>query len=269
MKADNYRTEPHIWHVNYPTLLANRKVFELFRSKVRGDLCHRMLDIGCGRKPFDTLFKDIWYLGTDLDTLYATPDVVALNNGLPFPDGTFDAAIVSETLEHTLGYEFAVQEVRRVTRDKGYIYVSVPFVHPMHHHPFDFQRITEFRLFDLFKQDEIVEFQPSNTIFSTWIMALEFALVTMLHVLPGRRYSVAVAAFFLNAIALGIDGVAQSVYSLLMQIPGVSERLAARIVHPRAAYGVLTAMPCGYSLVIRLDKAKTGNVGTSNGPDQW
>lgn len=45
---------------------------------------------------------------------------------LPFPDGTFDAVICSEVLEHLPDYERAVDELVRVLRPGGWLGVSVP-----------------------------------------------------------------------------------------------------------------------------------------------
>jgi SAM-dependent methyltransferase len=253
MRVDNFRAQPRIWHVDYPTLRTNRKIFEIFRSRVSDHKDVRLLDIGCGQKPYALLFKNLMHYGTDLDLHSALPDAVARNERLPFPDSTFDAVIASETLEHTLEYEFAVQEIRRITKDRGLLFISVPFVHPIHDHPYDFQRITEYKFFDLFGLDEFVEFHPSNTIFSTWVITLEQAIVMGLSFAPVRRITIPITALILNTLALGIDLVATGMHDLLIRIPGVRKRLDARIMHKRGSYGALTSMPGGYAMVIQIN----------------
>lgn len=45
---------------------------------------------------------------------------------LPFPDGSFDAVVCSETLEHIPDDRSAVDEIRRVLRPGGLLFLTVP-----------------------------------------------------------------------------------------------------------------------------------------------
>jgi SAM-dependent methyltransferase len=52
--------------------------------------------------------------------------VVAAGEALPFPAATFDLVICHHVLEHIAGLDGALQEVRRVLKKTGRMYVSVP-----------------------------------------------------------------------------------------------------------------------------------------------
>src|SRR5208282_5857715 len=48
---------------------------------------------------------------------------------LPFKEGSFDAVVCMEVLEHLFHDFMALQEIRRVLRDDGVLVLSVPFYH--------------------------------------------------------------------------------------------------------------------------------------------
>jgi SAM-dependent methyltransferase len=211
----------------------------------------KILDIGCGYKPFKIAFPDALYIGTDITMEGADPDIIADNRQLPFEDNYFDGLIASETLEHTPDYELAITEMLRVVRSEGYIFITVPFIHPLHHHPFDFQRITEYRLHQLFNSHEIIKLEPSKTIFTTWLMVLEYALVYILDISP--VFSIVKYSFlmFINILVVLIDNVLPLFIKFIVRFPLVRQKILKRIRHPRGLDGILTTMPCGYALIVK------------------
>jgi len=250
------RIKPKIWHVNYITLAKNRKVFKKFEELVKGKSGQpKVLDVGCGEKPFKVVFPDAFYVGTDFTTAGTQPDILVHNNFLPFKDDSFDGIIASETLEHTPDYEYAISEMIRTLRTGGYIYISVPFIFPLHHNPLDFQRITEFRFNQLFKSHELIELEPSNTIFSTWLMMLEYALAYALEGLPFPSIMRLPLVIFINVSVVLVDNIFPVFIKFLINnIPCIRQRILPRIRHPRFLDGVLTSMPCGYALLVRVKK---------------
>jgi SAM-dependent methyltransferase len=108
-----------------------------------------VLDLGCGngRHTFDALRRDLDVVGFDLDEK-ALRGVAAMTAAmklesevperllgsmvrgdalrLPFADGSFDAIVVSEVLEHIPDDRDAMTEVNRVLRSSGRLAVSVP-----------------------------------------------------------------------------------------------------------------------------------------------
>lgn len=112
----------------------------------------RVLDFGCGRKPYRACFTGATgYVGVDLARSghdHATSQVDVFYDGkvLPFGDGTFDAVFTSEVLEHVFEPDAALEELGRVLRAGGLLLVTVPFAWNEHEAPFDYGRYTSFGL---------------------------------------------------------------------------------------------------------------------------
>jgi SAM-dependent methyltransferase len=61
---------------------------------------------------------------------------------LEFDDEEFSAAVCWSVLEHVPHPEKAIQELSRVLRPGGEIWVQVPFLYPYHESPHDYWRVT-------------------------------------------------------------------------------------------------------------------------------
>jgi len=70
------------------------------------------------------------------------PDIFGDACCLPVVDDAFDAIFLFEVLEHVGAPERAIREIRRALQPRGKLFVSVPFVYPIHDAPYDFQRFT-------------------------------------------------------------------------------------------------------------------------------
>jgi len=125
----------------------------LARSYLRG----RLLDIGCGTKPFSLIY------GPLTDQAYGTEvpfspfgtmeaDILCRAEALPFLSGCFDAVLLTEVLEHTVQPFLALAECSRVIEPSGHVILSVPFVYPLHDWPHDYWRFTRFGLEALCRQ---------------------------------------------------------------------------------------------------------------------
>ena len=106
-----------------------------------------MLDVGS----LDTngsprsLFSDSEYTGVDIKN-GKNVDVVADAHGLSkhFEEGSFDAVLCLNLLEHVSNPWRVVKQVEFVMKDGGYFYVSVPAIgFPQHDLPKDYWRMTE------------------------------------------------------------------------------------------------------------------------------
>lgn len=106
----------------------------------------RMLDIGCGTRRYEWIFKDAvhQYIGLDWPQLEsrALPDVMGDAMMTPFADASFDVVLATELMEHLPSPEAFLREVARLLKPGGAVIMSVPFLEPLHEEPRDFYRFT-------------------------------------------------------------------------------------------------------------------------------
>jgi len=121
-------------------------------------LTGKMLDFGCGSKPYQSLFTNISeYIGVD----YAGEghsheneniDVYYDGKKLPFPDNSFNSIFSSEVLEHIFNPDEILAELNRVLVPGGKILITCPFVWNEHEVPIDYARYTQFALSHLLEK---------------------------------------------------------------------------------------------------------------------
>ena len=146
------------------------------RNDVRGALLQyfdsyltnkdQVYDIGCGGKPFSNSLngKVKKYIGVDVeDGFYDSShiDLVGTAYEVPVDDGSADAVISSQVLEHLEQPEKAIKETARILKEEGLFFLAFPFLYPLHAEPHDYSRITEFKITRMLETAgfEILEFQ--------------------------------------------------------------------------------------------------------------
>jgi SAM-dependent methyltransferase len=116
----------------------------------------RLLDVGCGSKPYRRYFRQQEYVGLDIDTKANRQAGVAdfFYDGVrfPFQDASFDAVLCNQVLEHVFNPQEFLGEIRRVLKPGGRLLLTVPFVWDEHEQPYDCARYTSFGLRHLFEQ---------------------------------------------------------------------------------------------------------------------
>ncbi len=116
----------------------------------------RVLDVGCGRKPYRHLVPAADYVGLELDTPTArelgAADLYYSGEVLPVADGSFDAVICSQVLEHVFTPQEFLAEIHRVLRPGGSLLLTTPFAWDEHEQPHDFARYSSFGLRALLEQ---------------------------------------------------------------------------------------------------------------------
>jgi SAM-dependent methyltransferase len=114
----------------------------------------RILDVGCGPKPYYPFFADVAseYVGVDVVENPAA-ELRGAVEALPVEDASFDVVLCTQVLEHADDPAAAVRELRRVTRPGGRVLASTHGVQVYHPSPVDYWRWTHEGLRRVFEQN--------------------------------------------------------------------------------------------------------------------
>lgn len=143
------------FHPGWPGIFVNP--FYLARSSLRDVLTElaphiagRLLDVGCGSKPYRSLFEVDEYVGLDIDNEVSRKRGVADNyydgTEFPFPAASYNVVLCNQVLEHVFNPDDFLREISRVLRPGGLLLLSVPFVWDEHEQPYDYARYSSFGL---------------------------------------------------------------------------------------------------------------------------
>lgn len=139
--------------------LRNHLIYQLHdRALARAARRHvggRLLDIGCGVKPYAAMMAPLVreHVGVDrAEGLHGTGgvDLIGTAYSIPVEDGSFDAVLCTSVLEHLEEPEQALRECHRVLRAGGAALYTVPFIWHLHEEPRDFFRFSKYGLQHLF-----------------------------------------------------------------------------------------------------------------------
>jgi SAM-dependent methyltransferase len=166
---------PNVFHPFYFIRNGLRKKIGSFAGSMTG----KMMDFGCGTKPYKSLFHPEEYVGVDYYN-EGHPhdneqiDVFYDGKKIPLPDAYFDSVLSSEVFEHVFNLNEILQEINRVMKKDGRLLLTCPFVWNEHEVPNDYARYTRFALRDLLSKNgfEVIEISKTGnfitTIFQTW-----------------------------------------------------------------------------------------------------
>lgn len=137
---------------------------------------YRVLDVGCGSKPYYPFFARhaTEYVGVDI-VPGPRVDLIGGVERLPVADAGFDLVICTQVLEHVDDPALAVRELRRVTAAGGRVLASTHGVQVYHPSPNDLWRWTHAGLGRLFADNgdwKSVSVQPSSGTTSCLTMLL-------------------------------------------------------------------------------------------------
>lgn len=218
-KINDFRPAWYSIFIN-PYFVARRGLYLGIRSFAMDIKKKEVLDVGCGSRPYESLFVGNEYTGIDVQggghkRDDKRPDRYFDGLKIPYDDTSFDVAICTEVLEHSPEPERLMKEVSRILKPKGKLYVSVPFVWYEHEAPYDFRRFTSYGLKKLLENDFVVErigptsgvfgclsqilsafiienFKPKNSItyplLSAFVCAPAMIVGLIIDKLVGRRY---------------------------------------------------------------------------------
>jgi SAM-dependent methyltransferase len=170
---------------------------------------YRLLDVGCGQKPYKPLFDPYIasYVGVDpVDNPHA--ELKGSVEELPVEDGAFDIVLCSQVLEHCDYPAQAISELCRVTAPGGRLLLSTHGVQVYHPSPVDYWRWTHAGLHKVVSENGAwasVSVSPASG-----TTACVFMLVNMYLDLTARRAHV---GFLAKPIVAGLNMLGEAIDS--------------------------------------------------------
>jgi len=141
----------------------------------------KLLDIGCGNKPYLDFFKNITtsYIGCDIvQSSKNVVDDLCPATELVYADNTFDTVFSTQVMEHVADHQGMIREAYRVLKKDGHAIFTVPFAWELHEQPYDFFRFTRYGLKEIFEKNgfEIVMIKSNGgkwaAIMQLWVNVL-------------------------------------------------------------------------------------------------
>ena len=137
-------------------------------SKLITNLNGKLLDVGCGTKPYENICNVDEYIGLEIDDegnrQHNHADVFYDGKTIPFEDKSFDSILSNQVFEHVFNPNQFLKEINRVTKVGGKFLITVPFVWDEHEQPYDYARYSSFGLKHILAENgfEIIEHRKSN-----------------------------------------------------------------------------------------------------------
>src|ERR1044072_2775068 len=137
-----------------PNFLHFKYLFRDVTAAINEHATGRVLDIGCGNKPYELLCSNITsYTGCDvIQSSEHKVDLLCVSTNIPLPDESFDTIFSTQVLEHVEDHSKMLEEAYRLLKPGGKIILSAPMVWEHHETPYDFFRFTRFGLDYIFKK---------------------------------------------------------------------------------------------------------------------
>ena len=147
------------------------------------------------------------------------PEIYGTATCLPFGNDSFDIVLLLEVLEHIPNDQQALMEAYRVLKPEGRIFLSTPFMYPIHDAPYDFRRYTRYGVSLLLTTAKFnIErvFERGNALTAVFLL-LNIALLQQLKYIESKSKVLAVFLLpFVYFICLGcntIGAIFQNVFN--------------------------------------------------------
>jgi SAM-dependent methyltransferase len=188
-----------------PTWAVRAPLAAWLREEADKGTAYRVLDVGCGPKPYYPFFAEraSEYVGVDVVENPAA-ELRGAVEALPVEDASFDLVLCTQVLEHSDDPVQAVRELRRVTAPGGRVLASTHGTQVYHPSPQDYWRWTHEGLRRLFEENAdwaSVEVTPGAGTATTLAMLLG----TYVHIAARRTPLSRPPVWLLNRIGAALD----------------------------------------------------------------
>ncbi|HRI84284.1 MAG TPA: class I SAM-dependent methyltransferase [Ignavibacteria bacterium] len=132
----------------YSSGLLKKRMEEIIPSYLENGRKYKVLDYGCGVRPYEYIFEKFTdtYTGIDVGENPHADVKIEPDEKLPFGDGEFDVVLSSQVLEHVENTVLYLSECRRVLKQGGLLFLSTHGTWQFHSAPIDVQRWTSYGL---------------------------------------------------------------------------------------------------------------------------
>ena len=147
--SDYHVASKHPHYIHYYFLI--RDIMEGIKNFAHGNF----LDMGCGNKPYESLYNPVTEIQTGCDIMQSDKnrvDVICPATDLKFEDNKFDSVLCTQVLEHVYDHHTMMKEIYRVLKPGGHVILTVPFAWELHEEPYDYFRFTKHALKELFEE---------------------------------------------------------------------------------------------------------------------
>jgi len=176
MKLSFVHLFSHNWLIHG---IVDKCIKKAIKSYAKG----KMLDVGCGTKPYKKIAKPYVTEHIGLDHEKTTHnksniDIFAEADNIPLPDNSFNTILATSILEHIEEPDKIISEMNRLLKSEGYCIITTPLFWHLHEEPRDFYRYTKYGLRYLFEKNgfEIVELKPLSGFWVTFGQELVYYL---------------------------------------------------------------------------------------------
>lgn len=213
--------KPSFWGIIFnPFYFSRKEIYngiKLYAQHIKG----RVLDVGCGNKPYQHLFNVSEYVGVDIEKSghnHAGEDINIYYDGnkLPFDDNSFDSVVCFEVLEHVFNPDVFLSEINRVLKIGGNALFTVPFIWDEHEQPFDYARYSSFGLKSIFANHgfEVIQSKKTLTDLRLFFLLFNAYVYKVLYLKINNKFLKIIGAFFSLVLCSISNLVGQLVFKL-------------------------------------------------------
>jgi len=112
----------------------------------------KIIDFGCGSKPYDIFTTNKDYIGIDIDEANVKADIHCNIENIPLENEIADVVVSFMVLEHVENPLKVLQEKFRILKNNGELFMTVPLYWEEHEQPYDFYRFTRFGIKSLLQR---------------------------------------------------------------------------------------------------------------------